>query len=132
MSVDARKLSDRTCASSIRAALAMWVFCGIGLFQLPAQAVEPVSDIRAYNHQGIQKLIALDVLRASAVVNGQARLVVGSKFFATNSKSQTRLAVLAHNYLRSRNLPFNSLVLIDGRTGRTVATYDPAQGLRRM
>lgn len=95
-----------------------------------AHAAEPASDIRAYNHQGIQKLIALDVLRASTVANGQAQLVVGSRYFTTNTKSRTRLAVLTHSYLRSHNLHFSSLVLVDGRTGRAIATYDPTQGLR--
>lgn len=108
----------------------MLMFCLAGAGSLPAQAAEPASDIRAYNHQGIQKLIALDVLRASTVANGQAQLVVGSRYFTTNTKSRTRLAMLTHSYLRSRNLQFSSLVLVDGRTGRAIATYDPTQGLQ--
>lgn len=129
-SLSPAELLDRNSSISMRIVMTIVVVCAIGFTPVYAPAAEPSSDIRAYNHQGVQTLIALDVLRASTVVNGQATLVVGSRYFAANAKSRTRLAVLAHDYLRSRNLQFSTLLLVDGRTGRAIATYDPTHGLR--
>lgn len=90
------------------------------------------TDIRAHSHQGIRKMIALDVLRASGIVSTQPTLTVGSRFFACSPRAQARLALHAYQWLKVSNPSISGIVLIDGRSGTAFARYSPDHGLTRI
>lgn len=107
--------------------------CGSTSFgSLPTYSAELDCDIRAHNHEGIQKLIALDVLEASRIVKGNAQLVVGSRFADISPQSKSHLAVMVLRYLHGRCVDVSSLVLIDGRTGSMIARYRLGYGFAPM